>query len=271
MISIIIPANNEAAYIQACLEGVLSQETGQSLLTIIAANACTDDTVAIARAMTPQFAGRGWQLVVLDIKEAGKPNALNQADAVAEGAIRIYLDADVIMSASLVEGLATALNGTTPLYASGQLTLTQSESRITRAYGRLWSRLPFMTEDVPGAGLFAVNDAGRRRWQEFPKIISDDTYVRLQFAPHERILVPAPYSWPLVEGFRNLVRVRRRQDRGVEEVAALYPELMQNEGKTRPNYGQLLRAAPLDFLVYATVIACARIRVGSSAVWQRGR
>uniref|UniRef100_A0AAN0MD34 Uncharacterized protein n=1 Tax=Yoonia rhodophyticola TaxID=3137370 RepID=A0AAN0MD34_9RHOB len=46
----------------------------------------------------------------------------------------------------------------------------------------------------------------------------------MNFTPAERVEVPATYIWPMVEGFGNLVRVRRRQDIGVAEIAQKYPD-----------------------------------------------
>lgn len=274
MISVVIPANNEEAYIGACLGALLAQDTARPVEVIVAANGCSDRTVEIARALAPRFADRGWRLEVLDIARGGKPGALNRADAVATGDMRVYLDADVTMSAALLEGLARALERPGAAYASGRLELAPARSALTRAYGRIWRRLPFMTEGVPGAGLFAVNAAGRARWGEFPAIISDDTYVRLQFSPHERIGVPAGYRWPLVEGLAALVRVRRRQDQGVREVAAQFPALMANEGKGRLGGGGLARLAltdPPGFAVYGLVVLLARLTRRAPATWSRGR
>ena len=203
MISIVIPANNEERYIGACLDGLVAQDTDRAAQVIVAANACRDGTVEIARGFADRFIAKGWRLEVLDIAQGGKPNALNLADAKAVGDMRVYLDADVVMSPPLLEQLAQVLTRDDPAYASGKMVVAPAESWITRAYGRIWTRLPFMAEGVPGAGLFAVNAAGRARWGEFPPIISDDTFVRLQFTPGERIGVEAPYSWPLPEGDRR--------------------------------------------------------------------
>ena len=271
-ISVIIPANNEEAYIGTCLEAILAQVTSHRAEVIVSANACTDATVDIARSYADRFSQQGWHLVVLDSDIGGKPAALNRADEVASGSTRVYLDADVIMSPPLLDGLAHALNRPDPAYASGDLKVSPAQSWITRAYGRIWTRLPFMTEGVPGAGLFAVNASGRARWDVFPQIISDDTFVRLQFTPDERLPVAASYSWPLVEGFSALVRVRRRQDAGVAELARLYPGILEREGKATLTGGQLMRLAltdPVGFGVYVTVNLSVRTR--NDAAWSRGR
>ena len=273
MISILIPANNEAGYIGACLDALLVQETARTVELIVAANACTDQTVAIAQGYAERFAQKHWRFEVLDIPQAGKPGALNRADAAASGGMRVYLDADVVMSPSLLEELAQVLDRDEPAYASGKMVVAPAQSWVTRAYGRIWTQLPFMTDGVPGAGLFAVNAAGRTRWGDFPDIISDDTFVRLQFAPEERIGVAASYDWPLVEGFAALVRVRRRQNAGVAEVARLWPEIMEREGKVPFTWPLLIRLAggdPAGFAVYAAVSQATRCQRWDMG-WVRGR
>jgi glycosyltransferase involved in cell wall biosynthesis len=280
-ISVIIPANNEADYIGACLEALLVQQApvgGADLDVeiIVAANACLDATAAIARGYAPRAEARGWRMIILDLAEGGKPNALNQGDAVATGDVRVFLDADVVMRPQLLGELRGMLeNRAEPGYASGRLVVAPARSWVTRSYARIWSRLPFTTDCVPGAGLFAVNAAGRRRWGAFPAIISDDTFVRLNFRPEERLGAPAVYVWPMVEGFANLVRVRRRQNIGVEEVAQLYPELMANDDKPPMTFSRLVRLIardPIGFGVYAAVaftVHLPRRQVGER--WSRGR
>lgn len=270
--SVIIPANNEEAFIGACFDGLMAQSHPDPVEIILSANACVDATVAIAERYRPQFAQKGWQLVILDHAEGGKLPALNRADDVARGDLRLYLDADVVMSPALLGALIDVLDQPQPTYASGQLVVAPAKSWVTRAYGRIWTKLPFMREGVPGAGLFAVNAEGRSRWGAFPEIISDDTFVRLQFTPKERVGVAATYQWPLVEGFAGLVRVRRRQDAGVDELRATDPDLFKNEGK--PPLGpmgllQLAAKDPVGFAVYVAVSVAVRAKKDKG--WTRGR
>src|SRR5690606_35650380 len=150
-----------------------------------------------------------------ELAQGGKPGALNAGDAAARGPMRAYLDADVTVSPPLLAQIVAVLVQAGPAYASGRVNITTRQSRVSRAYARIWRQVPFMRQGVPGCGFFAVNAVGRARWTEFPAIISDDTFVRLQFAPTERHLVQAGYDWPIAEGFGALVRVRRRQDAGV--------------------------------------------------------
>ena len=277
---ILIPASNEAALIDGCLSALLVALTPTGAtskqvpvgVTVIA-NGCRDATAAHARAFGVAFARKGWSLRVIELAQGSKIAALNAGEAdLPSEAIRVYLDADVTVSPRLLGGLHAALDGPAPLYAGGRPRIT-GRGGVARAYARLWARLPFMTHGVPGCGVFAVNPAGRARWGRFPDLISDDGFVRLQFAPQERIAVPEPYDWPVAEGLAALVRVRGRQDAGMREIARLHPELLAREGKPPLGARGAARLAlrdPLGFAVYGTVALGVRLRPAPDS-WSRGR
>jgi glycosyltransferase involved in cell wall biosynthesis len=272
-LSVVIPAMNEAGWIGNCLAAIAAS-AGAGGQVIVVANGCTDDTAARARAEAGRLAAAGWELVVLETRGCGKPAALDAGDGAARHPTRVYLDADVTVSPGLLAAIARALATPTPRLASGSPQVAPARSAVTRAYARFWTRLPFVAQGCPAFGLYAVNAAGRARWGRFPDLISDDTFVRLNFAPSERVRLPQTYVWPLVEGFGALVRVRRRQDQGVAEIARLHPELLANEDKQRPGRGWLLRrmlADPVAFGVYAAVTLAVRAGGGRQSGWVRGR
>lgn len=274
LLSVIIAARNEAGYIGKCLNSLLEQDVDAGEVeVIVVANACTDDTLGAALATRDGFEARGWELHVIEEPKPGKIHALNTGDRSARGQALIYLDADVVCDTDMFGALRKALASDAPLYATGTLKVTDAQSWVTRQYARFWQKLPFVQGGAVGAGLFAVNRSGRARWQAFPDIISDDTYVRLHFASHERIEVLPKYHWPMVEGLGNLIKVRRRQDDGVAEIVTLYPELMRHDDKTRLSkteiIGLFLRD-PVGFCVYGGVSAAVRLSPASRQ-WARGR
>lgn len=276
MISIIIPANNEESMISRCLGSLAaSSAVPEPVEVIVAANACTDRTVQGALSWRDGIEAHGWSLIVLDLPEGGKMNAMNQGDAAASGDKRIYLDADVTVDPDLLAQLSQALATPEARYASGDVRIAPARTFASRAYRRIYGRVPFFTQDVPGCGLFAVNAAGRKRWGTFPDIISDDTFVRLSFAPGERVKTQAGYDWPIVEGFENLVKVRRRQNIGVDQVERLYPDLTRNDTKPRmsiPMLCGLFLRDPAGFAVYAGVALVVKLTQGRNASdWSRGR
>ena len=273
--SILIPAHNEVGYIEPCLEALLASDaTGADVEVIVMANGCTDATVAVTRGYAEQFVARGWSLKVLDLPQGGKIGALNAGDAAATHGARIYVDADVIVSAPLIAQLAEVLDTDAVRYASGNPVVTAAGSTFTRIYARFWASLPFCTHGVPGFGVFAVNAAARARWGDFPDIISDDTFVRLNFTPSERVRVAASYDWPMIEGAGPLIKVRRRQDIGVAEVQTLYPALWNNHDPLPADAPSLpMRALrdPLGFAAFALVGLAVRLPHKAQPRWARGR
>ena len=274
-LSVIIPASNEEGWIADCLSALLASDPpGCPAEVIVVANGCRDATAQVAQGFAKAAQSAGWALHVEDLAQGSKPGALTHGDTVAQGDIRVYLDADVTVSPALMALIVAALRQAPgAAYASGRPRLPPARSWISRHYGRFWMTLPFASSPAPGFGLFAVNAQGRARWGDFPGIISDDTFVRLQFTPTERIEVAAPYDWPMIEGFRALVRVRQRQDRGVREIAQRWPGLMEREAKPALGAAGLARrilADPVGFAVYAAVSVAVRV-LPDRRGWTRGR
>lgn len=278
-LSVLIPAHNEAALIGDCLRSVyenghMQGETPAQIIVI--ANGCTDDTVAKARVHRDAAGQRGWSLVVIDEPKGGKVNALMRGEAVATGEVLVYLDADVTLERGLLRDLHDMLATSGPRYASGTLHITNPNDPISYLYRRYYETVPFMTQGVQGCGLFAMNKMGRARFGAWPDIISDDTFARLSFAPHERVKSARSYDWPVVRGWGALVKVRRRQDAGVREIEALYPSLLMNadsyEGGARHHLIAALKR-PLAFGIYAAVALATRLGKEAKGTdrWTRGR
>jgi len=276
VISIILPANNEEVLIRQCLTSLLASEGVKDAVEIIlVANGCRDKTVQVAEDYIDLARKKGWAMQVVDLPEGGKIRALNYGDMLARYGARVYLDADVIVSPLVLKQMCQALKSDQPRYVSGRIQITAPNDWVSCAYAKFYRLVPFMAEGVPGCGLFAVNAAGRAKWGVFPDIISDDTYVRLQFSPSERVGVEAPYDWPIVKGFGNLVRVRKRQNAGVDEVNARYPELAQNDNKAPFGIARLSAAiakTPIGFVCYSAVAAAVRLAPQRDVKnWSRGR
>ena len=86
--------------------------------------------------------------------------------------------------------------------------LVRPTTWLARGFAKIWSALPAVSGQVIGGGCYAVNPAGRARWDTFPDVVADDAFVRSQFSRSEQCLAG---SFPLVlpEG-RELVSVVRR-------------------------------------------------------------
>ena len=91
--SIVIPAHNEAAVIIRTL-GPLAPLAERGVEIIVSANGCTDHTAARARTIPG--------VEVLESPTRSKAEALNRADSIATTFPRLYLDADITITAETV-------------------------------------------------------------------------------------------------------------------------------------------------------------------------
>ena len=98
LVTVVIPARNEAGSIEQCLQSVLGQ-TVQNLQVIVVDGASTDDTAAVVR----RYQGRDARLVLLSNPDAIIPKSLNTALAAAEGTWFIRVDAHSTIPPTYVE------------------------------------------------------------------------------------------------------------------------------------------------------------------------
>lgn len=209
MASIVIAAHNEAAVIGRCLDAVLVGTAPGEFDVTVVANGCTDNTVHVATARPG--------VRVVDLPTPGKVGALNAGDEVAVGYPRIYLDADITMSAAGIRALCDALttDSTRVLAATVRRDIDVSHSPLlVRAYFAINSKLPVFRSALFGRGVIALSAEGRGRFGKFPDVIADDLFVDSLFAASEKREVPsvstevaAPRSTR--DLVRRLARVRR--------------------------------------------------------------
>lgn len=188
MTSVVIAAHNEAAVLPRCLHRLLDGAAPDEFEVLVVANGCTDTTAALARSVP------GVQVV--ELVEASKSAALNAGDTVATRFPRIYLDADIELSAAGARALAAAVGGPTGSgTATSGVLLAAAPSRkldttgrplLVRAYYAVNSRLPAFRDALFGRGAIALSAAGRARFDRFPDLVADDLYLDSLFQVGEK-------------------------------------------------------------------------------------
>jgi glycosyltransferase involved in cell wall biosynthesis len=205
--SVVIPAHDEGGRIGEVLAQLAASAKARTVEVVVVANGCTDDTAHIART----FAG----VRVAEIATASKTAALNEGDRVASVFPRIYLDGDVVLSAASVGALASALMVERPRAAGPRASYDLSgSSTLVRWFYDFRRELPVLQEGIIGAGCYAMNRAGRARFDQWPAIIGDDQFILRTFAPRERELVAEAVTHvkappDVASVIRRGVRVRR--------------------------------------------------------------
>jgi glycosyltransferase involved in cell wall biosynthesis len=274
MISIIIPAHNESSVIARTLKAMIKGAQPGELDVIVVCNGCTDDTAEVAR----RFARA---VRVIETKVASKTHALNLGDDAAQGFPRIYADADVVITIETIRTLARRLErGDVLAVAPTPRFDLAGCSWAVRACYDVRALLPSAQEGIGGSGVYALSEAGRGRFREFPAVTADDGYVRIQFQPEERETVRAATSTVFPpRTIRNLLATKTRAHFGSLELASLFPRLWQNRGES--NNRSLLRLfrSPLlwpKLAIYCVVTAIAKRRAqsrlrGGSVAWERDK
>lgn len=254
--SIIIPAYNEANRIGHTLGTLLTEAAPGEFEVIVVANGCTDNTARTA-AEVPGIR-------VIETPVGSKPNALNLGDAAATVFPRVYLDADITLPTADLRRLVHAVSTLSAVVASPTLEVDpDGVSPLVLAFYRVWRRLPYFRTAI-GGGVYAVSAAGRQRWERFPGITADDAFVRLNFGPDERLVLPGcRFVIRPPRDLSSLVTIKTRSRRGNLELSRHFPALRRDDAPANRRFllGLLQRPTEWgDLAVYSGVCLLTTLR-----------
>ena len=269
--SVIIPAHNEEAVIGRCLEAMLTDAPADRVPQIVvAANGCTDRTVAIARSVAPQA-------TVLDLPQGSKPLALNAGNAAATVFPRFFVDADVVVGYRALLATADLLRSGSALAAAPAIRIDlQGVSRAVRAYYNVWQTQPYVRDNMIGSGIYGLSEEGMRRVGSFPPIIADDGYVRTRFASGERRSVavdaggdPATFTVTPPRTAWSLIRIESRRRAGDRQLRDGYPPVAAHTGTGGGTLAGAARdgVSRIDLALYLGIKTAGR----GLALWNRLR
>lgn len=211
-VSVVIPAHNEAAIVGDTLRRLIDTDPDGRLELIVAANGCTDDTAKVASAVSSRVR-------VVEVAEASKTAALNAGDDAATAFPRVYLDADVRVTASALLAVADTL--TEPPYAGApRLEVdTTGASVWVRWQYQVWDATEYRSRNMIGSGVYVLSKAGRARFDRFPDVIADDAYIMRLFGPDERAtLVDQVFMIRAPRTMQDFIRRQSRIVAGNEEI-----------------------------------------------------
>ena len=226
MISVIVPAHNEASVIGRCLRSMLEGAEPGELEILVVCNGCTDETAAIAGSFGPPVR-------VLESPTASKNAALNLGHERATAYPRFFVDADIELPLESIRRVADVLRSGQIHGAAPRIRVDLREaSWPVRAYYDIWLRTPYVREGMLGSGVYAISEEGGRRFDRFPDIIADDGFARLLFTPEERCSVDhAHFVMTPPRTLRSLIHINVRRRVGLFEMAEIHPETTRNEAR----------------------------------------
>lgn len=251
-LSVIVPAHQEERTIGRCLAALAGLAESGEAVVVVVVNGSTDRTAEIARAHTG--------VTVLVVDEAGKAAALNAGDETTDVFPRIYLDADVVVSAAGLRALAAALPADVPRVGNLRLSVDVSGSSWpVRSFYDVFLRLPYARTGLIGLGMYGVSESGRQRFERFPPYTADDLFVQRLFDHDERVLLDgAAFTVYAPRTAAALLAVRTRVHYGNLELAAGNRGDQRFSGQGASSAGGLVRLllARPGLIPSAVVYAC---------------
>jgi glycosyltransferase involved in cell wall biosynthesis len=227
MISVIIPAHNEGSVIARGLKQIINGAEPREIEVIVVCNGCTDNTASVARSFGPPV-----KVIVTEVSR--KTHALNLGDQLATGSTRFYVDADVVIEHEAIQQLANRLkSGDVLAIAPKPIFELYGCGWSVRSYYEIRSLLPAAQEGIGGSGVYALSEAGRKRFGEFPALIADDGYVRIHFQDNERETLASAHSTVFPpQTLKDLIVTKTRSHYGSFELEKLHPDLWKNRGES---------------------------------------
>jgi glycosyltransferase involved in cell wall biosynthesis len=274
-VSVVVPAHNEEGNIARCVRALTRGAEPGEVEVVVVPNGCTDRTAEVTR-------GLGIDGVhVVELAKGSKVLAINEGERHATRFPRFYVDGDVELHIEDLRRVASLLAdpGSGVLCAAPRphFDLTDRPWAI-REYYKVWTRLPFLAGDPIGNGVYALSEAGRARWKEFPMLTADDEWVRRHFSRGERRAVHgSSFTIRPPKDLGNLVKIRTRVHRGNAELRAnnLTAEARGAESDGPKALIRLVARRPTllpGAAVYAGVTIVARVRARRAkpgAAWER--
>jgi CelD/BcsL family acetyltransferase involved in cellulose biosynthesis/glycosyltransferase involved in cell wall biosynthesis len=267
--AVIVPAYNEAAVIKRTLAPLSGAAVDGFIELIVVCNGCTDDTAEVARSVPG--------VRVVELEQGSKPAALNAGDEAATLWPRLYLDADIQISAAAVLAVLDRLAQGDVLAARPACRYdSDGASALVRSFYRARRRIPQHKLAMWGAGAYGLSAKGHQRIGAFPMVTGDDLYVDTQFDAAEKVVVatePSVVRTP--SDVKSLLAILRRGHRGNAELSARGEE---SEGRKRNRSLETAVAvvrtirgpqSAVDAAVYLGIASAKRRSFRKVQVWER--
>jgi len=154
-ISVIIPALNEGKRIEGCLKS-LRKQSFKDYEIIVADGKSTDNTVSIAK----KYADK-----VISSKDRGVSEGRNRGEKIAKGKILLFVDADTILSPSMLLTISELITNKNIIGATAQIKPLEKSATIDKIgfkfynfFVKLSLFIPTMTPQITGICLCIRKD-----------------------------------------------------------------------------------------------------------------
>lgn len=267
--SIVISAHNEEKVILSTLRGLLADALPGEFEILVVCNGCTDRTAAFARSF-------GSQVRVVETVVASKTFSINLSDQLVNVFPRVYLDADIRITADAIRKLIAPLIAGTAVASCGSMrAVTGHSNHIVRSFYRAWRLNPYFSNGKFG-GVFALSEVGKSMLGTFPSVINDDEFARRSIPATQTAFVEScEFEVIAPVSVSDLIKIRTRVARGNKELWKLGIEDRRHNQRTWMLSRTLLNPARvMDIVFYLCINTWARFRASflessNHVAWER--
>jgi len=225
--TVIIPAYNERAVIGQLLSSIYDGAKNNNYQVVVACNGCSDNTYEYVKEQFPF-------INCINIVEGSKTNAINQAEKIATGYPRLYIDADVIITSQDINKLILKANSVnSPILCAPRASINTTKSHfIVKAYYRTWQKTKFYINHGFGSGIYVLNQPAREMFDIFPNIIADDGYVREFLNSNEIVVVEdAKSTVQAPVKLIDLIKIKSRSKLGNYQLSGIKINRVNNDNE----------------------------------------
>ena len=253
--TIIIAAYNEASVIRNTLQRLTKADALSSYQILVVCNGCTDNTAQIIRDNFPKVHCHS-------LAVASKALAIRHAESLKPGFPRMYLDADIELSAEHAASLIAKAGAqrSAALLIPCSIVATTSCSTWVKAFYRAWYNTPHVQAAGYGCGSYLLNQAGRERFGDWPELVADDAFVRSQFATDEvHIVRTVTVGVKAPKSLWSLIKVKARSKFGNLQLKdyAKHNGIEHNHGKAKTELNTTSASMPVlhcgDTIIYLMI------------------
>jgi glycosyltransferase involved in cell wall biosynthesis len=230
--SVGIPARNEAASIQACVESVFAQ-TVKPRCVYVCTNDCTDDTPAIVESLKKRFSA----LIHVQSEGGGKGPAWNQIFSHNESPFLMFVDGDVTINTDAARNLLECFSNNSDLVIAGggsfrlQPKPASFFSKVSdSAYGAVDTQR-FLNGKLYVVATEALQNLAQKAGVPLlpTDVISDGHFLeKLSQQGGGFVIATGAYAaCHPITNFKDWLRFRLRVSRGRKQLMARYPTLFK--------------------------------------------
>jgi len=266
--SVVVPVYNEEAVLTKTAHALKRATILHDVEIAYVLNGTNDKSAQVIASVF------GDSAAILKLEIASKTEALNAGDDHCSQFPRFYLDADICIDENALATLEAELSKPSlELIAAPILPNSEGGTWAAKEVARIWGALPYL-HDAAFQCCIGVSEAGRARWDRWPKIIADDLFISSQIPEQAKLICPETSTiMPTPKNLRSWIGVRTRWIQGQNEFKSLQLGEISVSKNQRVSLIYLLKTVAnwpgVALYLFVWIAALMKSKLAANTVWYR--